>query len=369
MQKKLRIAELILPWIALPPKRYGGTERIAHFLTEELVKRGHEVTLFSTGDSKTSAKLEFIFKKALGLQPDVIKTLGSSFYPLMHVANCFEMQDKFDIIHSHAQFLGLPFAPIARTPSLHTFHISFDSANEELKTLLARYKYLNFSSLSNAQRIPELNFVKTVYNGIDMENFKPLEGAKRDYMFWTGRLTDKKGAGEAIQAAKTLEIPLILAGKVTDEGFYKEFAEKEIDGKLIRFVGELTENEMIGYYQNAKLLLAPIKWNEPFGLMLVEAMACGTPVIAFSNGAIPEVIKDNITGFIVEQNAGQGNFTIKIEGVDGLCEAVKRIYAMSDGEYQLMANNCREHVKNNFTIDKMVENYEELYYQIIAKNE
>ena len=146
MQKKLRIAELILPWIALPPKRYGGTERIVHFLTEELVKRGHDVTLFSTGDSETSAKLEFIFKKALGLQSNVIKTLGSSFYPLMHVANCFEMQDKFDIIHSHAQFLGLPFAAIVKTPSIHTFHISFDSANEELKDLLARYKYLNFST-------------------------------------------------------------------------------------------------------------------------------------------------------------------------------------------------------------------------------
>lgn len=367
MQKKLRIAQLILPWIALPPKRYGGTERIVHFLTEKLVERGHDVTLFSTGDSKTSAKLEFIFKKALGLQPNVIRTLGSSFYPLMHIANCFEMQNKFDIIHSHAQFLGLPFAPIAKTPSLHTFHISFDSANTELKDLLTRYRHLNFSSLSDAQRTPELNFVKTVYNGIDIEIFKPLRGARRNYMFWTGRFTEKKGAREAIQVARILKIPLILAGKITDEGFYNAYAKNEIDGGPIKFVGELTENEMVGYYQNAKLLLAPVKWNEPFGLMLVEAMACGTPVVAFSNGAIPEVVKDNITGFIVEQNAGQGNFTIRIEGVDGLCEAVKRIYAMSDGEYQLMANNCREQVKNNFTLDKMADSYEKLYYQIIEK--
>lgn len=339
-----------------------------NFLTEGLVKRGHDVTLFSTGDSKTSAKLEFIFKKALGLQTNVLKTLGSSFYPLMHVANCFEMADKFDIIHSHAQFLGLPFAPIVKTPSLHTFHISFASANDELKDLLIRYKRVNFTSLSNAQRVPELNFVKTVYNGIDIEKFKPLENARRDYIFWTGRLTEKKGAKDAIQAAKTLKIPLILAGKVTDEEFYKTYIEKELDGKLINFVGELTEDQMIGYYQNAKLLLAPVKWNEPFGLMLTESMACGTPVVAFSNGAIPEIIKDNLTGFIVSQNTPrQGSFVIKKAGVDGLCEAVNRIYSMSHEEYQLIADNCREHVKNNFTIDKMVDNYESLYYEIIAR--
>lgn len=359
MPKKLRIAQLILPWIPLPPQKYGGTERIVSFLTEGLVKRGHDVTLFSTGDSKTSAKLEFVFKKALGLQPNVFKTLGSSFYPLMHVANCFEMWEKFDIIHSHAQFLGLPFAPIVKTPSLHTFHISFDTANAELKDLLARYKHLNFTSLSNAQRVPDLNFVKTVYNGVDTQKFKPLTGAKRDYLFWTGRLTDKKGAGEAIQVAKNLKIPLILAGKITDEEFYKAHIEKEIDGKLIRYVGELTEEEMIGYYQNAKLLLAPVKWNEPFGLMLTEAMACGTPVVAFANGAIPEVIKDNATGFVVPQTAG----------ANGLTEAAKKIYALPDAEYQSMADNCRQHVENNFTLDKMVDGYESLYHQLIAKNE
>lgn len=356
--QKLRIAELILPWISLPPEKYGGTERIVSFLTEGLVKRGHDVTLFSVGTSKTSAKLDYILDKPLGLQKNVFETMGSSFYPLMHVANCFEKRKDFDIIHSHAQFLGLPFAAVGRdTPSVHTFHISFDTANDELKVLLSRYGNLNFTSLSNAQRIPGLNFIKTVYNGVDAQKFKPLENAKRDYIFWTGRITDKKGTYEAIQVAKRLQIPLVMAGKITDEEYYKAKIETDIDGKLVRFVGELDENGMVGYYQNAKLLLVPIKWNEPFGLIFTEAMACGTPVVSYINGSVPEILADGVTGYNVNQE----------KGIDGLCEAVRKLYSLDSQNYKLISENCRKTVEERFTLDKMIESYEQLYLEIISK--
>ena len=356
-KKKLRIAQLVLPWIPLPPPGYAGTERVVYNLTEGLVKKGHQVTLFSVGESKTYAHLEYVFEKALGLQSNVMKTLKSSFYPLIHVANCFEKQDQFDIIHSHAQFLALPFAAVSKTPSLHTFHRTFEFQRQDEKDLVSRYgKKLNFTSISNSQRIPGVNFIATVYNGVDVEKFKPTRNPKRNYLIWTGRVIDKKGPKEAIEVAKGLNFPLILAGTITEIDYFEQEIKKEIDNKLIHFFGEISQEKMIEFFQNAFATLAPIKWNEPFGLIPVESMACGTPVIAYANGGVKETIVDGQTGYLVDENLG----------VEELVNKTKDILKMSQSQYQKISQAAREHVVKNFSLDKMVNDYEKVYYQILG---
>lgn len=345
--KKLRIAQLILPWFALPVEKYGGTERIVFQLTEELVKRGHDVTLFSVGETKTSAKLEYVLDKPAGLQKDVMATLKSSFYLLMHVANCFEKSKKFDIIHSHAQLLPLPFAASVKTPSLHTFHRTFEFEKEDERAFLMRYGFLPFTSLSNSHRIPGLNFIATVYNGIDTNVFVPSPNPRKDYLFWAGRIIDKKGPLEAIQAAQKTQIPLIMAGKITDEDYFNNQLKPHIDGKLVKYIGEIPQQELIGLYQNALATLFPIKWSEPFGLVMTESMACGTPVVAFNQGSVPEVLRDGLTGFIVEPKAA----------IEGLADAIGKTDTIK-------RENCRKHIEKNFTIDRMVDEYEKLYHRL-----
>jgi glycosyltransferase involved in cell wall biosynthesis len=187
--KPLRIAQIVLPWIALPPMGYAGTERVVYHLTEELVKRGHQVTLFASGDSHTSATLESVLPAALGLQGKVIEALQASFYPLMHVARAYELADQFDVIHSHAQFLSLPFSAACKTPVVHTFHRQFQFDTEEERDIVAAYgQKLKFTSISNAQRVEGVNFIGTVYNGVDTTIYTPGPlGAPRDYLFWAGR--------------------------------------------------------------------------------------------------------------------------------------------------------------------------------------
>jgi len=355
-KRKLRIAQLVLPWIKLPPPGYAGTERVVYNLTEALVKNGHDVTLFSVGESKTSAKLKYVFKRAFGLQSNVMKTLKSSFYPWIHVANCFEQQDQFDIIHSHAQFLGLPFAAIAKTPSLHTFHRIYQFANQDETDLVIRYgKKLNFVSISNSQRIPGINFISTVYNGINTDKFTPVKFPKRNFLFWAGRIIEKKGPREAIKIAKALKYPLIMAGKITEPEYFEKYIKNEIDGSLIKLVGEIHENEMINYFQQAKLTLVPIKWNEPFGLIPVESMACGTPVVAYSSGGVKETVANEKTGFLIKEE----------QGVKKLIEKTEEIIQMKKDEYQKMSNNARIHALKNFSIQKMAEGYEQAYYEIL----
>ncbi len=349
MSRKLKIAQLVLPWIPLPPPEYAGTEWIVHNLTEELVKNGHDVTLFSVGESKTSAKLDFVFDKAFGLQKDVVSTIKSSFKPWIHVANCFKKASQFDVIHSHAQFNGLPFSACLTTPTLHTFHRVYEFENKDEKNLLEHYNYLNYASISDSQRIMDLNFVGTVYNGICIEKFKYQE-AKEDYLLWVGRIIDKKGIKEAIAVAKALDKKLIIIGKITDQEFFEKEVKPVIDGEKIVFFDSMPQKDLVYYYQNAEAFLFPIKWNEPFGLVPVEAMSCGTPVVAYKNGGAKETIKDKLTGFLVEEE----------KGVDGLIEAVKKIKEISP-------KNCRKHVEENFTVSKMTKDYENLYYKLLNK--
>jgi len=348
-KRKLKIAQLVLPWIPLPPPGYAGTEWIVYWLTEELTRRGHKVTLFSVGESKTRARLYFLFKKSLGLQPDVMRTLKSSFYPLMHVASCFEKQDEFDIIHSHAQFLALPFAAVSKTPSLHTFHRIFKFESKEEEELVKHYAWLNFTSISNSQRIPGINFIATVYNGVPVKNFK-FSKKPGKYLLWVGRIIDKKGPKEAILVAKKLKMKLIMIGKITQPEYFEKEIKPEIDGKLINYLGELPQKTLRKYYTGAYCTLFPVKWPEPFGLVAVESMASGTPVVAFSNGGARETIVHKKTGFLVKEK----------EGISGLVEGVKNVDSIK-------REGCREWVEENFTVEKMADDYEKIYYKLTKK--
>lgn len=344
--KKLKIAQLVLPWIPLPPPEYAGTEWVVHSLTEELVKRGHDVTLFSVGESETSAKLDYVFEDALGLQDDVMKTIKGSFKPWRHVAHCFKQSNKFDIIHSHAQFNGLPFADVVETPTLNTFHRVYKFEKEDERELVENYSHLNYASISDSQRALDLNFVGTVYNGIPTEKFS-FEKDKKDYLLWVGRVIDKKGPKEAIKIAKDLGEKLILIGEKTRPEFFQKEIKPHIDGEQIQFLGSMPQKELVSYYQKAKAFLFPIKWREPFGLVPVEAMSCGTPVVAFKNGGVGETVIDGKTGYLINQD----------KGIEGLKTALKKID-------EIKPSDCRSHVTNHFSVSKMTDDYEEIYHKL-----
>lgn len=354
--KSLRIAQIVLPWIPLPPPGYAGTERVVYHLTEGLVKRGHQVTLFASGDSHTSAKLESVIPKAMGLQENVKTTLGGSFYPLLHVAHAFEMADQFDIIHSHTQFLGLPFGAATKTPSIHTFHRIFEFSSADEKDLVMHFgRKLNFTSISNAQRVDGVNFVATVYNGVDTTAYKPLDTQPtRDYIFWAGRVIDKKGPEEAIKVAHHLKMNLVMAGEVTEMDYFEKKIRPHIDGVHIQLAQHENREHLINLYQNAKVTIVPTKWNEPFGLVPVESMACGTPAVSYDRGGVSETIAEG-TGFLVKEE----------EGVDGLIHRVKQIMDMSPDQYGDMCVRARRHVEEHFSVDAMVTGYEGVYEKIL----
>lgn len=348
--KKLKIAQLVLPWLSMPPKKYAGTERVVFWLCQELAKMGHAITLFSVGETKPpqGVKLEYIFEKPLGLQKNVSQTIANDFRPFLHLAKCFAKAEQFDIIHSHAQFLGLPLATIVKTPVLHTFHRALNQGltpNE--KKLLKQYKHLNFSSISNSQRALGLNFLATVYNGLPVDDF-PFSENTGEYLLWVGRVVDKKGPLEAILTAKKLGLPLILAGNITESNFFNQKIKPHIDGKQIKYAGELSQSQLIRYYQKAKCLLCPVKWNEPFGLTAIEAMACGAPVVAFANGGLKETIANDKTGFLVSQK----------QGVAGLVGVVKKIDSIK-------RIACRKRVESYFSSTTMAQNYEKLYHKLM----
>jgi len=365
----MKIAQLVSPWLSVPPKGYGGTELIAHYITEGLVKKGHEVTLFASGDSQTLAKLHSVFPKALG-NDGLLK--AHPLNPMLHYIECFERAGEFDIIHNHAQYLAMFLAHLTKIPVIHTIHGSFtkeDVPDDDRRQTLSKFKNHNFTSISNSQRkgLPGLNYVATVYNGIDLSEFEYSE-EKGNYLCWLGRVTAKKGPVDAIEAAESLGMELKIAGAIdpTDRPYFEKSVKPLIDkSTLVSFREEIKREEKGTLYKNALCTLYPIHWEEPFGLVMAESMACGTPVIAFNHGSVPEIIKDGVTGFIIdsdnEEREGKGGFIIKKQGVEGLVEATRRIK-------EIDRKACREHVEKNFTVNRMVDNYEGLYKEIIEKS-
>lgn len=350
----MRIALLAPPYLSVPPVGYGGTEKIVSLLADGLVEKGHDVTLFATGDSITKAKLVSVFPKALGNSG---LSKHDPLLPLKHFTNCFQKASQFDIIHNHAQYLAMFLAEFSPTPVLHTMHGSFYEGEvpEEKRDVLRMFAHHNFVSISNNQRggLADLNFVGTVYNGLIPEEYSYVEDPRGEYLLWVGRITEKKGPAAAIEIAKRLNIPLVIAAALdpADKPYFERAVKPQIDGKLITFVGELTHETLNHLYGNAMATLFPIHWHEPFGLVMIESMACGTPVVAYDIGSVSEVITDEKTGFVVPLESG----------VEGLIHGVSRVKSLQRGD-------CRSRVSELFSKEAMVNEYIEVYKKITVNS-
>ncbi|MEQ9669304.1 glycosyltransferase family 4 protein [Coleofasciculus sp. G2-EDA-02] len=343
----MRIAQIAPLWERVPPPAYGGTELVVSLLTDELIRRGHEVTLFASGDSETLAKLASGCKKALR-SLDVTHQ-EYAIYEQMQLSKVFERANEFDVIHSHVDYPALPYTNLTKTPVVHTIHGTFSPLVEQIFT---KHRQQHFVSISNSQQRPELglNYVATVYNAIAPERFTFYSQPKQPpYLAFVGRISPEKGPRLAIEIAKRSGWHLKIAGKVDpkDRAFFEAEVEPLIDGKQIEFLGEANhekKNELMG---GAVATLFPITWREPFGLVMIESMASGTPVIAMALGSAPEIIVHGKTGFLCDT-------------VDECVDAIVKIP-------QLNRQACREHVETNFAVKRMVDGYEAVYNQILAE--
>ena len=358
--KKLKIAQIAPLWIPVPPQKYGGIERVVHYLTEELVRRGHDVTLFASGDSKTKAKLVSVYPRSL-LKDNISWTKPE--WNLENLAKAFSQAKEFDILHTHTDIWTVFFQETTKTPVLHTFHNPLYTevkSHKEFPTRLKLYnrhrKTTNAVFISKSQqKICTIKFPKDwiCYNGIDTSLYK-FNSKPEDHFIWVARIDPYKGIENAILAAEKTGVKLLLAGRLDKgrENYFKEKIKPHL-GKQIKYVGELSQKEMSGFYRKAKGCLYPIEWEEPFGLVMVESMACGTPVIAFDKGSVPEVIKDKKTGFVVPFKDKRGK-----KNIQGLIEAIKKID-------EIKREDCKTWVEENFSYQKMTSRYEEIYYQLI----
>lgn len=348
--KKLKIAQLAPLWESVPPKKYGGIEIMIEKITNELVRRGHDVTLFATGNSKTNAKLKSVFSRSL-FEEEVDWFHRSQ--NLIHAANAFSSAGEFDVIHSHMTDNALYFSELSKIPMLTTLHNVLPGPKQKMNDDYITFKYYadktNFVSISFDQRIHTdiaLNYIDTVYNGIDIGNFT-FSAKPKDYLAWLGRIHYGKGMWDAFHAAKATKSMLVAAGNITCESDEKYFESVKpmINGKDRKYIGEVGPREKNKLLGGAKALLFPIQWEEPFGLVMAEAMACGTPVIAYKRGSVPEIVKHGVTGYVVKDEKE-------------LIEAIKNIGKIDRVE-------CRKHVEKHFTIERMVDAYERVYEKII----
>lgn len=351
MKRKLKIAQIAPLWFSIPPEKYGGVERIVYLLCEGLKKRGHKVTLFATGNSKTRVKLISLVKKNLYSKAVPWEDWLWHSFAFSVVA---KMAKNFDIVHSHLPLFGFFFQDFSQTPFLHTFHNMPQKESYQWE-VLKNFKNSNVAFVSkNERKKCPIKFKKTfvVHNGIDISKFK-FNPQPKNHFIWIGRLTKKKGVKNAILIAKKMNIKLILAGQI--QQIHQDFFQKEIKpllNKNIQYVGEIPNKELSRFYGEAKAFLFPLEWEEPFGLCPVEAMACGTPVITFNRGAMPETVKNGTSGFVLPfLKNGKIN-------LNGIKEAIKRID-------EIKRENCRQWVEKKFTVEKMVENYEKIYYQLL----
>ncbi len=347
----MRIAQIAPIVERLPPKKYGGTERVIYHLTEELVKRGHEVTLFATGDTSTSARLISVVPRGLREMQDEKDIYGFNTNSLLNMGLAYSMQDQFDIIHDHNAPMGLPTANIAKTPVVMTWHGPYDDQMRRYFSLLRGPQLVSISH-SQARLAPTLDFLGTVYNGLPMEQY-PFGTKSKGYLLYVGRIDPEKGVHHAMDVAIKLNKKLIIAAKLDDgvphlKKYYLDEIEPRLKKhpKLLRWIGEVDEAERNKLMAGALCLLHAVTWPEPFGLTIIEAMACGAPVVAFGLGAIPELVREGVTGYVVEN-------------VDQMAKAVQRIDAIDRAA-------CRAHVLENFSAKRMADGYEEAYRRAIA---
>ncbi|PYK52986.1 MAG: glycosyl transferase [Verrucomicrobia bacterium] len=340
----MRIAQVAPLYESVPPKYYGGTERVVSYLTEELIRQGHEVTLFASGDSETKARLVAACRRSLRLDEECIDQMAHQILMLERV---FQRAAEFDIIHFHVDYLHFPLS--RRQPITHvtTLHGRLDIP--DLISLYQEFQDMPVISISNEQRkpLPWANWQATVYHGLpaDLYRFRPEPG---NYLAFMGRISPEKRVDRAIEIAKRIQIPLKIAAKVdpVDKDYFESVIAPLLGDPLVEFVGEIGDAQKNEFLGNAYALLLPIDWPEPFGLVMIEAMACGTPVIAYRGGAVPEIMEEGHTGFIVEE-------------LEDAVEAVQRVPELS-------RKRCREVFEQRFTVTRMARDYLQAYKRLIG---
>lgn len=357
----MRIAQIAPPWIAIPPKNYGGTESVIYNLVEELVAMGHEVTLYTPADSRTSAQQISFFPKSLLEEKVPWAAHLKAFYHLQKSIDDIK-EKSFDIVHTHlsssSDMYAFPLIARLATPHIATLHSHFPFDHVSDWSGDADRYYMDWSEdmpivaiSEHARRqelksLPQLNITGVVYNGISMKAYQPTGKSRKDFFMWLGRFTPEKGAHLAIEAAKKANVPLVLAGTIDRSSkeftrYYHEQIKPQADGKQIRLLGPANMRQKIDYLSQARGFLNPIEWEEPFGMVMIEAMALGSPVISFERGAASEVVAHGESGFLVHN----------------LNEMVERIPHIDE----LDRNATREHVEKLFSARVMAQKYMEIY--------
>lgn len=338
----MRIAIVSPPIERVPPKAYGGIEAVVSLLADDLVRRGNDVTLYATGDSITKARLRAACARPLRTQ-DLTWPLG---YELAHLALILEEADQYDVVHNHYGPMLMAFSRLIKPPMLTTLH---GPMPPEARLIWDGYAgYYNSISRSSKDGFPDRGYVGVVYNGIDVPSF-PFRAEKEDFLLFLGRISPEKGTHLAIEAARAADRHLLIAGKIdrVDRGYWEKEIRPRVDGELVRYVGEADGTMKRDLFSRARALLHPVTWAEPFGLVMAEAMACGTPVIGIRNGSVPEVVADGETGFVVDT-------------VDEMVTAIDQLDRIDP-------RRCRERVKRLFSVDQMVDGYERLYQRIARR--
>lgn len=349
----VKVLQLAPVWETVPPPGYGGTEAVVHVLVEELVRRGHEVLLCASGDSCTSAEL-------LATVPSSLRTAGLISDPVqyaaLHVAKSLQNASDFDIVHNHngpPSDLGMAMSHMVPMPMLTTLH---NQPAADTEFIWKAYKgWYNCISQQQARTmgdvLPQANYAGVVYNAIDVDSF-PFQDAKSDYVLFMGRLSPEKAPHLAVEAALRAGMRIVLAGKIsapTEKAYFDSRISPLLSNPRVEYVGEADAETKRILYAGARAQLVPLLWEEPFGLVMAEAMACGTPVIAFNRGAAPELVLDGETGYLVKN-------------VDEMAEAIGRADAISPAR-------CREHISANFSPSVLAERYLQVYETILARQE
>jgi glycosyltransferase involved in cell wall biosynthesis len=340
----MRIAQIAPLYERVPPLLYGGTERVVSYLTEELVNQGHDVTLFASGDSITSARLVPGSERSLRLDEHVVDPLAHHFVLLAEV---FARADQFDILHFHIDYLHYPFSQRQKHwRHVTTLHGSLDLP--DLQPLYKKFKRMPLVSISDAQRLPLslANWLGTVHHGLPLNLYTPRE-EPGEYLVFLGRVSEQKRVDRAIEIAKRTGMPLKIAAKVdaADRKYFTKTIRPLLDDPLVEWIGEVDESGKQALLGNAYALLFPIDWPEPFGLVLIEAMACGTPAIAYRCGSVPELLEDGVTGFIVDD-------------LNAAVEAVGKVRRIDRAL-------CRRRFEERFSATRMAQSYLEIYNRVL----
>jgi glycosyltransferase involved in cell wall biosynthesis len=344
MKRKLKIAHIAPVATTIPAEKSGSVELVSALLTEELVRRGHDVTLFATGTTKTSARLFATFPQGYWENLDMWPW---EHFELVHLAAACERADQFDVIQYQAAYypMSLAFTRLIKTPMVHTLH---HQPFPEQRDLWACYPEANLVAISNFQRsaLVGLNCAAVIPHGIDLENFT-FSDKTDDYLVFFGRFTEGKGPLQAIEVAKRVGMRLLMAAP--DSGYYYDEVERHVDGKQIVYLGELGQEEKVALLGGARAMIYPMQIGEPFGLVLIEAMACGTPVASLNQGAAPEIVVDGLSGY----------------GSDTLDELVSKLPDVM----ALPRQPIRRYAEDHFSAEAMTDGYETLYYRLVAERE